>query len=105
MASTSAWRESASGSDVNVIRRVELLPAAGDHLHGVPGIGHQPRMLRKDALHPADHRWDGVVQQSNLHGNLLIGCSWLAWIARSMYTAADQPKRDAALGGFTPLSG
>jgi len=84
---------------------VSLRAAPGQDADSVTIFRHQTGVVAEHTLYTAHHRQGGIMQQNDSHAKLSVSASCEAWIARSIYTADDQPNTEAALGGFSPVSG
>ncbi len=82
--------------------RIELFATPGQDTYLVTGVRHQPGVPPEDTLYTAHHGRGCIMEQGSIHGNIH---PLLAWIARSIKIADDQPKMGAALGGLAPVSG
>ena len=82
--------------------RIGLLPPSCYDAHIVSGVRHQARVVTHHAFHTAYDGRRRIMQKRDLRHR---DFSRAASIARSMNTAEDQPNIDAALGGFSPLTG
>ena len=82
--------------------RICLFAPPRHDTHLMTGIRQQARMMTKDALHTSHNGRRRIVQECDA-GHCDV--SRADWIARSINTAEDQPNIDAAVGGFSPLTG
>src|SRR5688572_26626159 len=82
--------------------RIGLLASSCHDGDLVPGIRHQARVVTDHTFHTSDDGRRRIMQKRNLRHWFF---SRAASIARSMNTAEDQPNIEAALGGFSPLTG
>ena len=82
--------------------RIGLLTSSGHDPNLMAGIHHQARVMTKHTFHPSNYGRRRVVKEGYPgHDDV----SRAAWIARSMNTAEDQPNMEAAIGGFSPVTG
>ena len=82
--------------------RIGLLSSSRHNANLVTGIRHQARVVTEHAFHTSDNGRRRIMQECDVRH---CAFSRAAWIARSMNTAEDQPNIEAALGGFSPLTG